>query len=258
MSLRRRIKRLPLTIRDAFSTFPDFNICLWHAGRCGSTVLASLIDEDGRLNWKGEYFEKLSKDVELRGSAPEECWQTGVSKLEEIARTKDRRPLGIEMKLWHLMRMQKHVRDVYYALYPNPFDKHIVLERRNYLRIYLSGQVLHASGTSHIKDEKATYSEKVTIDVPELVSEIEICHKFYKDLRDALPSDHLYLTYEDDIAKNPNVAYSKLISHIGLKPRKTKTKLKRTNARPAREMVTNWDEITDALTGTPHVWMIED
>lgn len=258
MSIRRKIRHLPRSIRDAFSSLPKTNICLWHAGRCGSTVLASLIDEDGRLNWKGEFLEHISKDVELRGGDAEKSWEKGIAEIRAEVANKDRLPLGIEMKLWHLVRFRKTVNEAYQAISSTSFDTHIILERKNYLRVYLSGQILHASGTSHIKDEKEVYRKKVTIDVPDLLNEIEICHDFYRSLKDNLPSGSLYLSYEDDISDSPDKAYSKLMNNIGLSPRKTTTNLKKTNARPASEMVNNWTEITDAIQRTQHNWMLAE
>ena len=65
-----RLANLTRTARDfasmPFSILRPLNICMWHIGRCGSTVVGNLWDQDSCIVWGSEILEAYSKKVEAR------------------------------------------------------------------------------------------------------------------------------------------------------------------------------------------------
>ncbi len=257
MSIKSKTLLLSRVVKGAFFYPREANICLWHAGRCGSTVLSSLLDRDGRFDWKGEYLEKRSKLLESGYGDVEKIWRQGLRSLENDIYISKYKYLGIELKIWHAVRFGKDVKYIFNSLMGLGFTRHVILERRNYLRVYLSGRVLVASGVSHTDNENNVYSKQIFVDVKNALKEVVLCDEFYKQLKKILPADSLYLSYEDHIFEDPRIAYSILVNFFDLQPRDLTVQLKKTNARPAEDLVENWEEVVSAFRDTPYSWMTE-
>lgn len=259
MSAKQKALFLPNLIRATLSYPREQNVCLWHAGRCGSTVLAQLISEDGRFNWKGEYLERRSMAVVDGDQDPERAWLRGIRALKNELFCGDERSFGIELKLWHAVRMKKDVASVYRTLRSLGFNHHIILERLNYLRIYLSGRVRVASGVTHTTTDENVFKDRIVVDTEVALKEVAICDQFYKRLKALLPPDRLYLCYEDHISKDPTVAYRLLLDFFQLPSNgKGTVRLRKTNARPARDLVANWSEVVSAFRQSPYAWMTDE
>ncbi len=255
MSIKSKALLLSRVVKGAFLFPREANICLWHAGRCGSTVLSSLLESDGRFDWKGEYLEKRSKIVESGKGDVEQIWRQGLRSLKNDIFTSNVKYLGIEMKLWHAVRFGKDAKYIFNSLMGLGFNRHVILERRNYLRVYLSGRVLVASGVSHTNSEKNIYNKQIIVDVENALKEVVLCDEFYRNLKATLPTDSLYLSYEDHIFEDPRIAYGMFVNHFDLQPRDLTVRLKKTNDRPAGDLVENWGEVVAVFRETPYSWM---
>ncbi|MEN8239769.1 MAG: hypothetical protein ABFR53_11285, partial [Actinomycetota bacterium] len=78
-------------------------------------------------------------------------------------------------------------------------------------------------------------------------------------LRELLPpSDTLWLTYEDDIERDPSIAYRRVCGLFGVTPSDSEPALAQTNPFPMEEIIDNYDEIYELLDGTEYAWMLSD
>jgi hypothetical protein len=256
MPFHKRVRRITNALMNRLSHPPIRRVRLWHAGRCGSTVLATLLLDDGRFDWKGEYFESLSKEVELRGADPEVSWQNGLQKLAEESANQKFGVFGIEMKVWQMVRFGISIAETMAILNSIPIQHNIVLKRDSFLRIYLSGRILQASGVSHVTSEQEASRVAIDVDIKNMLAEIDLFDGFYDQLELNLPSETLWLSFEADIEQNPSDAYRKVVSWLGMKPRKVTTPLKRTNNRPIEDMVSNWGEVEVAIQSSKHKLML--
>lgn len=232
---------------------------MWHSGRCGSTVIADLISDDGRIVWDSEILENFSQNpppiLLANGAMLERVGQI----IAAQQRSAGLKPFGFEMKLWHYKRLGLELDKVYGLLRRMRFGKHIILERRNHLRALVSGRVAFASGEWHIQKGQEVKPTLIKFNASDacLHDEIKLHEKFYEDLKATLPTESFYMSYEDDIEADPYVGYKKLIEYLGYKPKKLAVKLNKTNPKPLSEIIQNYDEVCNYLSNTPYHWMTE-
>lgn len=234
-----------------------------HVGRCGSTVVARMLDEHPDITWDGEIFEP-SHRAELNES-------DDLAPADLIARRRTRAPhhYGFETKYLashHLGALGMSLPDYLAMLQHLGFDRFVALHRTNYLRRIVSGAVGRRAGTWHRSKPGVGEPVVITLDpqrVPfggeqalldvfaELSAGEEALHRL-------LPDNALWLTYEDDIAGDPVVAYRRVCDLLGVKPAPAAPQLFPTNPFPLAEMLANYDEIADLLASTPYEWMLVD
>ena len=235
----------------------SMNFCLWHSGRCGSTVLTSMLNQHPKIYCAGEILEKYSKRYE--GLADKSGgWSGGKWRIRRDMLKGGAKVFGFEMKIWHLSRLGVSISEAMDFLNEINFNKHIVLQRQNYLRVAASGLVLRKTSRSSIKLGSMPTLTKVHIRPEELDSVICKLSDFYTKLKILLGQDCLWLLYEKDILKAPNIAFQKATDFLGLEPVEATVRLGRTNPYPLREIILNFDEISAHLKGTVHEWMLED
>lgn len=80
----------------------------------------------------------------------------------------------------------------------------------------------------------------------------------FKFLRELLPDNSLIITYENDVLKNPKHAYKKVCDFLSLKDENVKVEYKRTNPFPLKELIINYEEISELLKGTKYDWMLKE
>ncbi len=68
----------------------------------------------------------------------------------------------------------------------------------------------------------------------------------------------LHLTYEDDVSRDPLIAYRRICLFLNLVPTSAAVRLKKTNPFELGAMVENLEEVIEYLHGTPFEWMIRD
>lgn len=238
-----------------FSVFRPFNVCLWHAGRCGSTVLADLLGQDGRFSWGGEILERYSKEVEA-GNRQSKAWNGTKRRIRAKQLAGGAKIFGFEIKVWHLRRMEIETSRMLDFLRKQGYEKHIILERKNFLRIFVSGVVGRATSKLHYKMGEKRVFKKIYIDPEEVRHTLPIFESYYQEIKTLLPKDSLIISYEDDILPDPIIAYKKIIQCLNLTPRNVAVKYKRTNPELLEKIITNIDEIHQDLSGTRYEWML--
>lgn len=67
----------------------------------------------------------------------------------------------------------------------------------------------------------------------------------------------LHLVYEDDIEQSPKVAYEKVCEFLGVKAIEVEYRLQRLNPQPLSEIIENFDEVREYLSGTRYEAMLE-
>lgn len=231
---------------------------MWHPGRCGSTVIADLIQQDGRIDWAGEILERFSKNpppkIMKSGDIPKEVYR----KIKKRQRIAGYRPFGFEMKLWHYKRLELEFEEVIEILQQLGFNKNIVLERKNYLRRGVSGEVARTVGQFHLKQGQERKSTKIKINVSDdsYLNWLKFQERYYQELKEKLPRDFLYLCYEDDIESDPYNGYCKIMQNFGYSPKVLSTQLVKTNPYRLSDIIENYDEVCNYLVNTPYHWMV--
>jgi LPS sulfotransferase NodH len=138
------------------------------------------------------------------------------------------------------------------------FDHFIVLQRRNQLRRTVSNRVALKTSQWEVR-ESGDHPGLVQIEIKDLNQLVERIRDLEEQDRVMLPllkdDQCLVLTYEEDIAEDPSVAYEKICSFVGLDAVPVDVNLRRVNPYPLTEIVTNFSEVRRALKGHSFEWM---
>jgi LPS sulfotransferase NodH len=249
------------------------NVCMIHIGRCGSTVLGQMLKAHKQIFWTGEFYNRyLSNEAAHRsgGVADINFPEDPLHALLEKMQSRKADVFGIEVKPFHYHLMGLPVEQFVSRLGSLGFTHYIILDRNNRLRKIVSSVIAsQADNKYHIHTAEQSQRSRVFLDVNSV--KIDYDDKsllgFLQDYDQqfsrvsACLSDKplLRLSYEEHIQNDPEQAFSLVCEFLGLPAAsKVRKKLVRTNPYPLSELITNYDEVTDYLAGTPYEWMLQD
>ena len=231
---------------------------MFHTGRCGSTVLADLLDQHSQIVWDRESLK------------PPLWRQKGdIKKFLQLSLAWSFNDfVGFETKFFHV-RFHDFSLDAYVSMLNElGFNKFIILRRRNYLRQVLSSQILNLSSISHIPADKKPRLMRVNLEVENLnrqreentlIGHFERMDQDYDNLDKLLSGQEtLRLHYEDDIVEDPVAAYDKVCDFLGIEHEPVSVGLGKGNPFALRDMIENFSEMKQTLSGTPYEWMLYD
>ena len=242
-------------------------IVMFHTGRCGSTVLANLISQNRYIFWDAELFEKIEKNIIYKI-----YMTTDPMKILRMRMIHARRFYGFETKLqekqeYEFSQINMDLKSYLRQLSRMGFDRFIILDRKNYLRQIVSGAIGFKTMKWHQPLNKIPVLTKIKIDpnyVPfgnsykPLLNRFEEFNRTYSTLEKLLkPYNPLKLSYEDDILENPLHGYRRLCMFLDLPSENVSVKLGKMNPFPLSEIVENFQNIIDTLSGTPYEWMLK-
>jgi hypothetical protein len=240
------------------------NVAMLHAGRCGSSVLADLLDQRPDFYWAGELFE-LMPTIYYRMEAEHRAQERIANAMYRPAEPY----FGFDSKYLpeqhlHPDLANKTVEDYVALLDALGFEHFILLGRRNHLRRAVSVAVGTKTGQWNTAGDVA--STTVRLDIARfasygarmpLVDYFQSLDVVHERVRSALRGRRLLeLEYEDDIQADPRLAYDKTCAWLGLAPHEVRVRLRKINDRPLTEMLQNFSEVQAALRGTAYEWML--
>jgi hypothetical protein len=221
-----------------------------------------MLDAHPDIMWDGEIFEPTHR-AEL-----DEPADLTPADLIERRRSKAACHYGFETKYLqshHLGALGMGLNRYVELLTGLGFDRFVALHRRNYLRRVVSGAVGRQAGTWHRHRPGTGELQVITLD-PDSVpfgGDQRLLDVFAElaagedTLRELLPAGTVWLTYEDDVVADPSFAYGRICGLFGVEPQPVAPSLFPTNPFPLHEMLANYEEIAELLSGTPYEWMLE-
>lgn len=245
-------------------------VVMLHTGRCGSTVLADMLNQHPDIFWAGEIFARMTErhpEVEPGPGALDAV----IEKSRRQGRQSGKRIYGFELKY----QPHQHLRPEYLDLTVEEsvsrlrrlaFSKFIVLHRENYLRQAISVQIGRQQRQWHAK---ATPSKPTPIELNleafrppprqmSLLEEFRALEGNYEKLKQLLASDQvLYLSYERDIMDDPRHAYAQCCDFLGVPQDSPQITRARTNPFPYDAMVLNMPAVSALLRNTKYAWMLD-
>jgi hypothetical protein len=242
-------------------------VVMLHVGRCGSTVLANLLEQDPGIFWDGKLHRKARM---LYGDRLREMDQD--SWLRRQFTMSGDRFYGFEFKI---------LEDQYPAMAgrttPAFLDQckalgvshYILLVRRNTLRHVISHYASRNRGSWHFEGKDKARKQQFTLDLDHITTgsapgrpllqylrEVDTAHD---TVRRALQGEALLeIGYETDIdEKGADFAYGRISRFLGCTPQPVTIRNRRANPFPMSETVENFDDLAALLTGTEFEWMLE-
>ena len=247
----------------------------WHLGRCGSSVLGSLLAQHSAIDYSNEIFSPYMPRRRGDKQLP------SLAGVVEAAR-------GSQSPPCHLFEV-KHLASQNLGLYPElqlqdwlsafhamGYRRHLLMGRRNGLRRMVS-HVRAAQTGVYVDQGKPSTAVQASVTLPteaivhgfhsaSLLEWLEQYESGHQATRRALIdwSDRhadvawLELIYEDDIESSPLSAYRRVCAFLGLEPQQPQLTHRRINRGSLVDLVANFDEIRDLLQPTRFAWMLED
>ena len=237
-------------------------VVMFHVGRCGSTVVAEMLGRHPRVSWDGEVFEPaVRRKIGLEELGPDEFLRQRRHATSEAygfeikyLPSHHQRLLGLDLD--GLLDLSRRVGVTHY----------VTLHRHNYLRRVVSGAIGRERRRWHRSQSEPVPSTEVRLDpmaVPfgprqPLLAAFEEMRVGEDALHQALEGRPvLHLVYEDHVESDPAVAYRLICDLIGIEAGNIGAQLGRTGDAPLTELLVNFEEIADVLTGTEYEWMLD-
>ena len=242
---------------------------MFHVGRSGSTVLGNMLDKHPKIYWDAEclHTEHKHSPESIKGDKltvwlKRQMWMAGSGYY------------GFEVKPLadqHLSFIDKDLSALLCDLEAVGFGYYILLKRKNSLRRMVSQYIGAKSGVRHIATDQELVKNKVRIDVNNvsfgdkymprpLISCLRDIDEVFLYLEKKLPVERtLLLTYEEDIEKNgPSIAYEKVCKFLSIAALEVSPDLRKTNPFALSELIENYEEVCDHLSGSEYEWMLYD
>lgn len=244
------------------------NFVMFHMGRCGSTVLETLLRETGNVAHGSEVFGDFyhRRKQERPNLTPARFLRRRQKKAAVRGKI-----YGFEIKFisgTHLEPLNLTRADAPGFFARIGFRGFILLTRTNLLDRMISQIVVKHRG-SYVReagDTRDTGAVHVPIDRLQLganrLSLIEALTLLEREtdemraiLKDSVP-DFLELTYEADVLGDPNRGARRIAEYVGLPYTDRTPSQDKVVTRPKKELVKNYDELEAALADTRFAWML--
>lgn len=252
------------------------SVAMFHIGRSGSTVLGKLLNETDEIIWDEEIYHSFFKNwikpnkkrLAEGANFPFDPMKLVRNRMLAHRLIHPREKIyGCEIKFFHLRRTGIELEDYLNYLERLGFNDWIVLERKNYLRVLVSSTISNRKLKNfHIAPGENPQLIRVhlNIDAVKTGGECRSLLKFlqsyredFRRLEEALRDRHsLKLTYEDDIAENPQVAAKRVCDFLNIPYQEAPVGCGKTNPFSLKEMIVNFEEVRQVLDGTPFEWMV--
>jgi hypothetical protein len=258
-------------VRPLTSNFRLGAAVMFHIGRCGSTVLADLLQQNRRICWDGEFYQGYCNLLESKGIALTPNSLRGESPfalLHQHMLFSGARYYGFEIKFYNLRCYGIETQVFVDEIEKLGIERFILLERRNYLRKIVSSVVAEKAGKYHLRIGSNPEFVRVKIEVDEL--DLDYDRKSLLDHLRGFRDDvlnfqrimngrgFLKLTYEDDIMQDPMKTSIQVCEFLGISPAPAVIRYTRSTPFPLRDVVANFREVETALAGTEFAWMLND
>ena len=247
----------------------------WHQGRCGSSVLGSLLNQHSQIQTFNEVFSKHMP--RRRGDQP-------IPRMAEVLEGSVlacvKPVLNLEIKYLSAQNFAlyptAHVDDWFTELSGYGLRRHLLIHRRNGLRRVVSHLMAQRTGV-YVQQKNVLpsrdVSRQLTIDkasitegfeTHSLLGWLEVYDQAHHQMREGLTawcSQHqqpapLELFYEEMIEPSPQLAYAQVCVALGLEQEPAVVKLQRINPEPLSQLIRNWSEIKALLAPTRFAWML--
>ena len=265
----------PITLRPN----PDsavFGVVNWHIGRCGSSVLGSLLAQHPSVFYSNEIYSRYMP--RRRGSS----YLPAIDSVLELAKK------VVPSCQLHIFEV-KHLPDQNIGLYPQlvsqdwlnlffakGYTHHILLRRRNGLRRIVSHLRAAQSG-QYVLNYSSAIGQSSPISIPlegivhgfgtrtllGWLEEYERGHKAMQDCLDLMCKLHpdfslLAIDYEDHIEPDPRIAYRHVCDFLDLTVHDVDLRHRKISTGRLPDLIANFDEVRDCLSPTRFAWMLSE
>lgn len=242
------------------------NVVMFHIGRCGSTVLCDLLNQNQSIQCEGEIFHKFMKQ-ELEGRI---CLNIK-ELLKEVEGRKVKPIQLIEIKFLesqHLSLFNIKIKEMINILIGYGYNRFIILERKNYLKRMISHCIAQETNTYYLSREFSPTLKQLNLNKDKIKLGIEnhslfywfhIFEESYAELRYELSRyKNIEIIYEVDIENDPYLGYLKICDFLKVIPEHAILKYTKQNPFSFSETLINYNEIKSLFSNTKYEWMMNE
>lgn len=241
------------------------NVVIWHIGRCGSTVLSSILNQHPKIQSLKEFLNPIMQAKSLGKEIPD--IETTFQELKNYNPSKIQILEVKFLEAQHLSVYNISLPDLINRFIEIGYDKFIILERKNYLNRMISHCVGQETRIFHLKEGEKPRLHSITMDVNKisvgkdkksLIDWFKDFEGSYGRLRSYL-SDSIFLElqFEEDIQSNVIQAYEKVCLFLNVETYNSEVPFARTNPFDKRDILINFKEVEKVLKETKYSWMLE-
>jgi hypothetical protein len=249
------------------------NVVMIHIGRCGSRVVADLLDQHSRIYWARELYEPVFKKWRKGNPGAHPAGKVRGDAIQLLRNSMQKalhRYYGFELKPFHLRLLDMAPPAFLQLLDALGFTHFILLDRKNRLRKIVSSIIAHQKGNPYHVSEGRTASKartfintsdvRIDYDSKPLLDYLADYDERMDEWERLLAAGRravLRLSYEQDIEDDPAVAGRRIFEFLGVRDPGLPVRYRRTNPFPLRELIVNFDEVRALLRGTRYEWMLD-
>ncbi len=231
-------------------SLPAKRFLIFGAGRCGSTLLVSLLSSHSHIHCDVEILRLRCRwpKAWIYGRAARFCGKAYGFKLVNY-QLRELQP--IEDRIGFLRSLKE---DGWRVIY---------LRRENRLRSAISTTKAHMTGRFHCRGEVSSLNrDKVTLAVDELMRYIErheMAHAFEEELMRAVPGD-LYLTYEKDLLNSElqQKTVNRICQLLGVPVEQVETDMIKLSSKNLLDDIANYEEVVSAIQNSRYAAFLDD
>ena len=240
----------------------------WHIGRCGSSVLGSLLAQHSAIGYSNEIFSPYMPRRRGDKALPDLAEVVAEARCRQSCR-------------FHLFEV-KHLPAQNLGLYPGcsredwlqrfidlGYERHLLMRRRNGLRRLLSHVRAANSGVYVASIGDASPTEGVTGPLEAIthgtrpffagvVGGVRARSSADGGALDQAGLTWLELSYEDHIETSPMQAYAAVCRYLEIDPETPELQHRKINRGRLTDLIANFDAVQAVLAPTRFAWMLED
>lgn len=248
-------------------TFPLRGIVMFHTGRCGSLLLATMLKQHPKVHWAHEVFrpDLLEEKYETYSCfSPFELLHSMMAAHFESDNGDEY--FGFEIQLPQLDPLGLTVQAVLDHLEMLNTDHIIALKRKNHLHRIVSSSLGHLTSRWHLHIQQEPLLSRFELDIENLtfrgitkplLDHLQEERARFRTLEEiSKGQEALQLTYEDDILCDPRCGYRRTCEFVGLEPIDATVRFRKTNPFKLSEVILNFDEVGRTLKDTEFEWML--
>ena len=248
----------------------------WHIGRCGSSVLGSLMEQHPSIAYSNEIYSRYMP--RRRGTLSLPTIDSVLDQAEQYASKCELHFFEVK----HLpdqnigLYKQLKLQDWLNFFFTRGYKRHLLMRRRNGLRRIVSHLRAARSGQYVLGASSACApNSPIVIPLEEIVhgfgtrslvgwlEEYERGHEVMQDCLGALGklnSDFswLELVYEDQIEHDPRMAYRDVCNFLDLPAVDVDLRYRKISSGRLADLIANLEEVRDCLSPTRFAWMLSE
>lgn len=238
------------------------NVVIFHIGRCGSSILSSMLNQNPMIQSEGEIFHRYMKDTVLKPDI--------YSILNDILKNNKNKIKIFEIKFLKSQQLSLFniaLKDIIKIFIDFGFTRFIILQRANYLNRMISHCIAQETNAYYLRSFNTPVKHPIVLNIDEikiglqsntLIEWFKIFDESYHELNELLiEHPKIELNYELDIEHSPIHGYKKVCDFLDISDSPVNIPFKKMNPFPINEILLNYEEIYTLISKTQYRWMLE-